>query len=79
MELLSVSDAVRRLALQYGAERLKPADITGLFYSRRLADDTCPIVAGRRLIPENYLAVLAMELRRAGKLPRLAVRKAGAR
>src|SRR5689334_20191585 len=44
---LSVSDAARRL----GAN---PRDISDLFYKRQLRDDLCPIVAGRRLIPESY-------------------------
>ncbi len=58
MRQLSVSDAARRL----GAA---PKDISDLFYRRRLRDDLCPIVAGRRLIPEEYLDVIAMALKRA--------------
>lgn len=60
MSHLSVSDAARRL----GAV---PRDISDLFYKRRLRDDLCPIIAGRRLIPENYLDVIRMELRRDGR------------
>ena len=56
---LSVSEAARRL----GA---RPRDISDLFYRRRLRDDLCPIVAGRRLIPETYVEVIALALRRAG-------------
>jgi hypothetical protein len=57
---LSVSEAARRL----GA---KPKDISDLFYRRQLRDDLCPIVAGRRLIPESYLDIIVMALKRAGR------------
>jgi len=63
MTHLSVSEAARRL----GA---RPRDISDLFYRRRLRDDLCPIVAGRRLIPEDYLDMVAAALRRAGQLVR---------
>lgn len=59
-ELLSVSEAARRL----GA---KPKDISDLFYRRGLRDDLCPIVAGRRLIPDGYLATIKAALKRGGK------------
>ena len=54
---LSVSEAARRL----GA---KPKDISDLFYARALRDDIAPIVAGRRLIPEDYVEVIRETLRR---------------
>ena len=60
MEHLSVSGAARQL----GA---RPKDISELFYRRVLRDDLCPIVAGRRLIPANYLPMIAAALRREGK------------
>jgi hypothetical protein len=63
-ELLTVSDAARELVV-------KPRDISDLFYKRALREDIAPIVGGRRLIPRAYLDVVAMELRRAGKLPPL--------
>lgn len=56
---LSVSDVARRL-------NVRPGQITALFYEERLRDDLCPIVGGRRLIPESYVDVIAMELRREG-------------
>ena len=59
MKYLSVSEAARRL----GA---RPRDISDLFYRRRLSDESCPIVGGRRLIPESSLSVIAMALRHAG-------------
>jgi hypothetical protein len=59
MKHLSVSEAARRLDA-------RPRDISDLFYRRRLRDDLCPIVAGRRLIPEGYLDVIALALRQYG-------------
>ncbi len=56
MQYLSVSDAARRL-------EARPRDISDLFYRRMLRDDLCPIVAGRRLIPEDYLDRIAQVLR----------------
>ena len=60
MPYLSVSEAARRL----GA---RPKDISDLFYRRMLRDDLCPIVAGRRLIPEDYLDRSAAALKRQGR------------
>ncbi len=58
-KLLSVGDVARRL-------NVRPSQVTQLFYERRLRDDLCPIVGGRRLIPQNYVEVIAMELKRKG-------------
>lgn len=58
--MLTVSDVARRL----GAS---PRDISDLFYRRLLRDDLCPIVGGRRLIPESYLEMICMVLRRHGR------------
>ena len=60
MSHLSVSEAARKL----GAN---PRDISDLFYRRELRDDLCPIVAGRRLIPPDYLEMVRMVLRRHGR------------
>jgi hypothetical protein len=62
MHPLSVSEAARRI----GA---RPKDISDLFYQRKLDDQRCPIVAGRRLIPEDYLPVMETTLRTLGRLP----------
>ncbi len=64
MDPLSVGQVARRLGV-------RPSQITQLFYEQRLRDDLCPIVAGRRLIPPDYVSVIAMELRRKGiQIPR---------
>jgi hypothetical protein len=60
MQRLSVSQAARHL-------RARPQDISDLFYKRQLRDDLCPIVAGRRLIPEDYLPLIESALKRNGK------------
>ena len=64
MDFLSVSEAANEI----GAV---PRDITNSFYSRRLDTKRCPIVAGRRLIPRDYLPELAAELQRRGHLPQV--------
>jgi hypothetical protein len=66
MGQMTVSEAARRIP---GA---RPRDISQAFYDRLLRDDIAPLVGGRRLIPESYLPVIEMVLRRAGKLRRLA-------
>ncbi len=53
----SVSEVARQLGV-------KPREISDLFYCRELRDDLCPIVAGRRLIPDTYLQEIADVLRR---------------
>jgi hypothetical protein len=60
MSHLNVSEAARRL----GAV---PRDISDLFYKRELRDDLCPVLGGRRMIPIEYLDMIEMALRRAGK------------
>ena len=60
MTYLSVSQVARRL-------KARPRDVSDLFYRRRLRDDLCPIVGGRRLIPEGYLDMVAAELAKAGR------------
>lgn len=56
---VGVGDIAKRLSV-------RPHQITALFYEGRLRDDLCPIVSGCRIIPESYIAVISMELRRKG-------------
>ena len=59
---VTVSDVGRR----YG---VPPRVISDLFYGRKLDDQRCPIIGGRRLIPIDYLPEVEAALRRAGHLP----------
>ena len=47
-----------------------PRVISDLFYSRHFDDRRCPIVGGRRLIPEDYVPVIEAVLRDLGWLER---------
>jgi hypothetical protein len=58
---LIVSEAARHFGVA-------PRAISDLFYSRRLSDQRCPIVGGRRLIPAEYLPEVEAALRDAGRL-----------
>jgi hypothetical protein len=59
---LIVSEVARRI----GA---RPKDISDLFYLRKLDDRQCPVVGGRRLIPEAYIPTIEQALREAGRPP----------
>ena len=61
---LSVGETARRIG-----RGIIPKDISTLFYQGFLRDDLCPVVAGRRLIPETYVPMIEMVLRRRGRLP----------
>ena len=62
---LSVSDVARLL----GA---KPRVISDLFYRRELPDGRCPIIGGRRLIPEDCIDEIAAALaRRCRRISRM--------
>lgn len=59
-EMLSISQA----AVETNAR--SPKDISRLFYEGALRTDLCPVIAGRRLIPREYLPMIAMTLKRRG-------------
>jgi len=61
MRYQNVSDVARRV----GA---RPKDISDLFYQRKLDDQRCPIVGGRRLIPDDYVPAIEATLRDLGRL-----------
>jgi hypothetical protein len=61
MRLFIVSEVAR----QIGA---LPRDISDLFYQRKLDDQRCPIIGGRRLVPEDYLEAIEQSLRILGRL-----------
>ena len=59
MPFLGVGDVGRRLGVS-------PRVITDAFYKRRLSEEHCPIISGRRLIPDDYIPIIIMVLRRHG-------------
>jgi hypothetical protein len=54
-ELFSVSDLARRF-------NCPPRVVSDLLYARIVPDGECPIVGGRRLIPEKYVSIIAKKL-----------------
>ena len=64
----AVSDVARRLGVP-------PRVISDLFYQRALDDGVCPVVCGRRVIPEEYVPEIEKVLRERNLLP--TVRAAG--
>jgi hypothetical protein len=56
----TVSEVARRLGV-------RPREISDLFYQRRLSDESCPIVGGRRLIPPDYVPTIASALQARGR------------
>ena len=60
MAQLCISEVARML-------KARPKDITDLFYRRRLSDGLCPVIGGRRLIPESYVPVIERTLRSHGR------------
>ena len=59
MDCLTVSELAARLGC-------RPRDISDAFYARILSHERCPIVGGRRLIPESYTRQIVMALQRRG-------------
>jgi len=51
----------------------RPRDISDLFYARKLDDSRCPIIAGRRVIPPEYIAEVRRVLVETGKLTAMEV------
>jgi hypothetical protein len=52
---LTVSEVARLLGV-------RPRDVSDLFYQRRLSDDLCPVIGGRRLIPRTYVPAVEAAL-----------------
>jgi hypothetical protein len=57
----SISGVARQLGVP-------PPAISNLFYRRLLSDEICPVVDGRRLIPQHYLGEIERVLRERGLL-----------
>jgi hypothetical protein len=67
MGVLSVGSVADSISEEFGVT-VRPRTITLMFYEKSLREDLCPIVGGRRLIPETYVPMIVAELRRRGKL-----------
>ncbi|MCA9069914.1 MAG: hypothetical protein KDA84_13365 [Planctomycetaceae bacterium] len=65
-ELRSVGQVARELSIP-------PRILSDLFYSHHLDNNRCPVVGGRRLIPNDYLPELEEVLRERGILETEAV------
>jgi hypothetical protein len=61
MGFVTVGDIAKRY-------NVSPPVITNLFYYRKLDVSRCPIVGGRRLIPEDYVETVEKKLRAIGLL-----------
>ncbi len=46
--------------------RIPPRKISDLFYARKLSDERCPIIEGRRIIPADYVPEIERVLREMG-------------
>ena len=62
---------ISEVARQFG---VRPRDISDLFYSRVLDESVCPIVGGRRMIPQAYVAAIKAALEERGRLTQTASR-----
>ena len=62
MQFLWVSEVARKFGVP-------PKMISQLFYGRELSDDICPVVGGRRIIPDHYLGEIERLLRQRGSIP----------
>lgn len=70
MSHLTIGTVARELEAKYGCA-IPPRHISDLFYKRLLTEADAPIIAGRRMIPRDLVETIEIELRRAGRLPRL--------
>jgi hypothetical protein len=62
MRYLSVSEVARVLGV-------RPRDVSDLYYQRTLSDEICPVVGGRRLIPDDYVGHIEKTLRERRTVP----------
>ena len=72
MKIFPVGEVARHLGVA-------PKVVSDALYRGAVRDELAPVVAGRRLVHESAIPILELALRRAGKLPLLAVGKGAAR
>ncbi len=61
-EVMTVTDVVTEAKRRHGIQ-VSPRSVSDLFYARKLDVERCPVVAGRRLIPRDYVEVILAILR----------------
>ncbi len=61
MKYLSITQTANKLGIP-------PRILSDLFYGRVLSEDRCPMFAGRRAIPEDYIPEIRRVLIERGKL-----------
>jgi hypothetical protein len=64
----TVGEVARELSRQCGVKIL-PQKLTLLFYTGKLDEDRCQIVAKRRMIPESYIQEIRATLEARGVVP----------
>ena len=64
-DFITISELSRRY-------HVAPRKISDLFYSRTLADDVCPIISGRRVVPQSYIPEVERVLRERGLIQEVA-------
>jgi hypothetical protein len=63
---MSEVHSISGLARRWG---IPPRKISDLFYARKLNEDRCPVIGGRRIIPASYVPTVERVLREVGALP----------
>jgi hypothetical protein len=63
-DYLTASEAARRLSETLSRE-VSPREVSNVLYNRKVDTGSCPILGGRRLIPQSLLAEIARVLRQA--------------
>jgi len=61
--MLTVGEASREIEQRFGIS-VAPRTLSDMLYRRALDAKRCPLQAGRRMIPADYLASIASILRR---------------
>ena len=66
--LRTVGEIACELSRQLGTE-VRPRDVSDVIYRRRVAAERCPILGGRRWIPDDMIREIERELRQLGRIP----------
>lgn len=72
LKLMTIGAVVQAIAGRRGID-IPPQKLSDLFYRRKLDVNRCPVVAGVRRIPADYLPAIEAVLEARGVLPRRGV------